>query len=83
VVTQNVDGLHQAAGARDVIELHGGLDRVICLHCGLITPRTELDLRLRAANPSFAAVAAPSTRTATASFRSRPSILPYGRMPRV
>ena len=57
VVTQNVDGLHQAAGARDVIELHGGLDRVICLHCGLITPRSELDLRLRDANPSFAAVA--------------------------
>src|SRR5258705_9328851 len=28
IVTQNVDGLHQAAGARDVIELHGGLDRV-------------------------------------------------------
>jgi NAD-dependent SIR2 family protein deacetylase len=58
VVTQNVDGLHQAAGARDVVELHGGLDRVICLHCGLLTPREELDLRLRAANPSFAAVAA-------------------------
>jgi len=58
VVTQNVDGLHQAAGARDVIELHGGLDRVICLHCGLITPRSELDLRLRDANPSFAAEAA-------------------------
>jgi len=58
VVTQNVDGLHQAAGARDVIELHGGLDRVVCLHCGLITPRTELDLRLVEANPFFAAVAA-------------------------
>ena len=33
VITQNVDGLHQAAGARDVIELHGNLDRVICLQC--------------------------------------------------
>ena len=31
VITQNVDGLHQAAGARRVIELHGGLDRVVCL----------------------------------------------------
>jgi NAD-dependent SIR2 family protein deacetylase len=57
IVTQNVDGLHQAAGARDVIELHGGLDRVVCLHCGRLTPRAELDERLRAANPGFAALA--------------------------
>ncbi|HEX6872420.1 MAG TPA: Sir2 family NAD-dependent protein deacetylase, partial [Micromonosporaceae bacterium] len=34
IVTQNVDGLHQAAGARNVIELHGSLDRVVCLRCG-------------------------------------------------
>jgi NAD-dependent protein deacetylases, SIR2 family len=56
IVTQNVDGLHQAAGARDVIELHGGLDRVICLHCGQRTARAELDERLREANPTFAAL---------------------------
>lgn len=53
VITQNVDGLHGAAGARDVIELHGNLDRVICLDCGETTPREELDRRLRAANPVF------------------------------
>ena len=58
IVTQNVDGLHQAAGARDVVELHGGLDRVICLHCGQRSARTDLDARLRAANPSFAAAPA-------------------------
>jgi NAD-dependent SIR2 family protein deacetylase len=57
VITQNVDGLHQAAGARDVIELHGGLDRVVCLACGLRERRRELDERLRAANPAFAASA--------------------------
>ena len=34
VITQNVDGLHQAGGARDVVELHGGLDRTVCLDCG-------------------------------------------------
>ena len=34
IITQNVDGLHQAGGALDVIELHGGLDRVVCLDCG-------------------------------------------------
>ncbi len=53
VVTQNVDGLHQAAGAVDVIDLHGRLDRVICLSCRSTTPRARLDARLRAANPAF------------------------------
>ena len=37
VITQNVDGLHQAAGARDVVELHGSLDRAVCLTCGEVT----------------------------------------------
>ena len=58
IVTQNVDGLHQAAGARDVVELHGALDRVACLHCGHISARSELDERLREANPDFVAWAA-------------------------
>jgi NAD-dependent SIR2 family protein deacetylase len=53
VITQNVDGLHQAAGARDVVELHGGLDRTICLGCGDVADRAALDERLRAANPGF------------------------------
>jgi NAD-dependent deacetylase len=34
VVTQNVDGLHQAAGSRRVIELHGGPNALVCLECG-------------------------------------------------
>ncbi|MER7369576.1 NAD-dependent protein deacetylase [Nonomuraea wenchangensis] len=55
IVTQNVDGLHQAAGADRVIELHGGLDRVMCLSCRERTPRAELDRRLREANPGWAA----------------------------
>src|SRR5437763_12588217 len=53
IVTQNVDGLHQAAGARDVIELHGALDRVVCLECGACSTREALDGRLRAANPDL------------------------------
>ncbi len=53
IITQNVDGLHQAAGAEGVIELHGSLDRVLCLGCGRRTPRRELDERLRAANPGW------------------------------
>ena len=38
-ITQNVDGLHQAAGSREVIDLHGRLDRVVCLACGATTTR--------------------------------------------
>ena len=58
VITQNVDGLHQAAGGGRVVELHGSLDRVACLDCGDLTARAELDRRLRAANPDFVARAA-------------------------
>jgi NAD-dependent SIR2 family protein deacetylase len=53
IITQNVDRLHQAGGAQKVIELHGTLDRVICLGCGELSERLELDDRLRAANPHF------------------------------
>jgi NAD-dependent SIR2 family protein deacetylase len=55
VVTQNVDGLHQAGGARSVVELHGNLDLVVCLGCGERTSRDDLDVRLRAANPDWEA----------------------------
>jgi NAD-dependent SIR2 family protein deacetylase len=55
IVTQNVDGLHQAAGARRVVDLHGRLDRVTCLGCGRLGPRGELDARLRAANAGWEA----------------------------
>jgi NAD-dependent SIR2 family protein deacetylase len=58
IITQNVDGLHQAAGARDVIELHGGLDWVVCLSCGVRDSRMSQDERLRTANPDFAAAVA-------------------------
>jgi NAD-dependent SIR2 family protein deacetylase len=50
IITQNVDGLHQAAGARDVIELHGGLDHVVCLDCGARSLRAELNERLQSVN---------------------------------
>jgi NAD-dependent SIR2 family protein deacetylase len=53
VITQNVDGLHQAAGATDVTELHGSLARVVCLTCGDRTSRWDLDERMREANPAF------------------------------
>src|ERR1700723_2443554 len=54
IITQNVDGLHQAAGAAGVTELHGSLHRVVCLSCGQRTARTDLHRRLAAANPGWA-----------------------------
>jgi NAD-dependent SIR2 family protein deacetylase len=54
VITQNVDGLHQAAGTRDVVELHGSLADVVCLTCGDRTDRDLLQARMADANPGFA-----------------------------
>jgi hypothetical protein len=58
LVTQNVDGLDRGAGTRGVIELHGGLDRVVCLGCGARTARARLEARLAAANPGWSGRAA-------------------------
>lgn len=59
VITQNVDGLHQAAGSRRVVELHGALARVRCLGCGAGELRASLQERLLAHNPGWDAHAAP------------------------
>lgn len=53
VITQNVDGLHQAAGTRDVVELHGTLGEVVCLTCEGRVDRRLLDERMTAENPGF------------------------------
>ena len=53
VVTQNVDGLHTAAGSGRVLELHGSLAEVVCLACGDRTPRAAHTARLEAANPGL------------------------------
>lgn len=53
IITQNVDGLHQAAGSRRVIELHGSLAWVRCLDCGERVTRGEHQARLLAVNPGW------------------------------
>ena len=53
LITQNVDGLHGRAGHRDVIDLHGRIDRVICLECRDVTSRPELHERLARLNPGY------------------------------
>jgi NAD-dependent SIR2 family protein deacetylase len=55
LITQNVDGLHRAAGHRDVVDLHGRLDGVICLGCSTLSSRAHLQERLAALNPDFGA----------------------------
>ena len=57
IITQNVDGLHQLAGARDVLELHGNLALARCLDCGETTQREALAGRLLEANPQFEGIA--------------------------
>lgn len=54
LVTQNVDGLHQAAGSRDVIDLHGRIDTVRCLSCQARVTRDVYQGALTARNPAFA-----------------------------
>jgi NAD-dependent SIR2 family protein deacetylase len=61
VITQNVDGLHTAAGTPEAVDLHGRLDRVVCLDCGDRSPRTRLDDRLDRANPGFRAAVVAAT----------------------
>jgi NAD-dependent SIR2 family protein deacetylase len=53
LITQNVDGLHTAAGSDDVVDLHGRLDRVVCLACGTVSSRAALQERLALLNPAF------------------------------
>ena len=52
-VTQNVDSLHERAGQRGVVELHGRLADVFCLHCGVKYGRAAIQDRLLALNPTF------------------------------
>jgi NAD-dependent SIR2 family protein deacetylase len=58
LVTQNVDGLHEAAGSQGVVDLHGRIDTVVCLGCGTRSPRAVLQQTLRALNPVWAAMEA-------------------------
>lgn len=46
VITQNIDGLHQRAGSRVVVELHGNISTGTCLSCGRKFSRKEINTRL-------------------------------------
>jgi NAD-dependent SIR2 family protein deacetylase len=54
LITQNVDGLHEAAGSRRLVALHGRIANVICLDCRATSSRAALQARLATLNPGFA-----------------------------
>ncbi len=56
LITQNVDELHERAGSREVVHLHGVLSQVTCLNCGDITQRSDLQLRLEERNVGWSGV---------------------------
>lgn len=58
LITQNVDNLHQAAGSEQVIDLHGNLQRVVCLQCANKTPRAKQQERLTELNPQLSSLQA-------------------------
>lgn len=51
VITQNVDGLHLRAGSRRVVEIHGSMDRALCLTCGQVFARADLARTIDGLNP--------------------------------
>lgn len=71
LVTQNVDGLHQAAGSRAVLDLHGRLDEVACTACGRREPRIDLQRRLEDLNPEWASLQAQAAPDGDADLEGR------------
>jgi len=53
LITQNVDGLHEAAGSRRVVALHGRIADVVCLGCRATSSRAALQERIEALNPGW------------------------------
>lgn len=51
LITQNVDRLHQRSSHRRVVDLHGRLDQVVCMDCGALVPRSEIQEWLKQHNP--------------------------------
>ncbi|WP_368496125.1 Sir2 family NAD-dependent protein deacetylase [Herbiconiux sp. A18JL235] len=74
VITQNVDGLHTRAGTRHLVDLHGSMDRVVCLRCGQSYARAGIAQAITDANPGVTEPAlvrmAPDGDAAVAEYES-------------
>ena len=71
LVTQNVDGLHHAAGSANVVDLHGRIDTVCCLACGVRSERLALQQELMRRNPHWAELDARSAPDGDADLESQ------------
>ncbi len=71
LVTQNVDGLHHAAGSARVVDLHGRIDTVCCLGCAERSPRSALQETLVRRNPRWAALEARSAPDGDADLQTQ------------
>ena len=79
LLTQNVDGLHQQAGSKAVLELHGNIHAVCCLDCGARVPRAFVQEQLIEANPQFAGAMA--TPLPDGDAQVEPAALDHFRLP--
>lgn len=77
LITQNVDGLHLRAGHGEHVELHGALREVVCLGCGAISSRDELQQLLALHHPELVAHAAETVADGDARFEPDPDH-PFG-----
>jgi NAD-dependent SIR2 family protein deacetylase len=68
LLTQNVDGLHQAAGSTRVIDLHGRLDLVRCMSCDRTVARDEVQEELGRLNADWLGLDAPAAADGDAEF---------------
>lgn len=71
LLTQNVDGLHHAAGSRCVVDLHGRVDTVRCMACEARMPRAALQGELLERNPEWAALQARAAPDGDADLEGR------------
>ena len=53
IITQNVDSLHQQAGSKKITELHGRLDKVVCMSCRGLLDRSRMDVLIEQLNPGI------------------------------
>ena len=53
LITQNVDGLHERAGSRSLMPLHGRIADVVCLSCRVVSPRSALQEQMTSLNPDW------------------------------
>lgn len=53
IITQNVDSLHEKAGSKKIVELHGRLDRVLCMGCKFTIDRERMDQLIEELNPGI------------------------------